>query len=125
MRGFAAWFLSAAILLLLGALLASALSMGERELAWLSSAISFFAAAAAGHAVSGGRGRGRLGAALITALAITILLLTVGFLIKAGNLDPSAVLSVASFTITGALSGALLSGTGKKTRRKSGLLRKA
>ena len=117
MRGFAAWFLSAAILLLLGALLASALSMGERELAWLSSAISFFAAAAAGHAVSGGRGRGRLGAALITALAITILLLTVGCFIQGKDMDPSAILSLVSFTFSGCLVGAFLLSHTKRKRK--------
>ena len=121
----AAWIISAAALVLLGAVLLRILRGGEDSLAYVSSAVSFLTAFAAGMAAARINGGKRFAVGLISGFAICILLLTVGFLIRAGSLDPSAVLSVASFTITGALSGALLSGTGKKTRRKSGLLRKA
>ena len=52
-------------------------------------------------------------------LLLCILLLTVGFLIRGRGLDASAVLSVASFTVAGALSGALLVRSGKRRHRKT------
>ena len=121
----AAWAISAAALILLGAVLLRILHGGEESLAYMSAAVSFLSAFAAGVAAARKNGGKRLAAGLISGFALCILLLTVGFLIKADNLDPSAVLSVASFTITGALSGALLFGMGKKTRRKASPLHRA
>lgn len=103
-----AWGLSAGILLCLTALAAGITKAGETTLAYCSSALSFLTAAAAGLAAARQRKAGGLVTALIAATAIVILLLTLGFLIKGGQLDPSAVLSVVSFTYAGCLVGACL-----------------
>ena len=115
----AAWAISAAVLVLLGALLLRLLHAGEETLAYVSAAVSFLAAFAAGRAAASKSGGARLSVGLISGVALCILLLTVGFLISGSNLDASAVLSVASFTLAGALSGALLSRSGKNRRRKT------
>ena len=110
LRAAAAWLLCALILLALGALLANALSFGEKQIAYLSSAISFFAATAAGAAAAGQRRKGRFGAALFAATALVILLLSIGFVIRGEELDPSAVLSLASFSYAGCLFGSFVFG---------------
>ena len=116
----AAWAVSAAALVLLGAILLRILHAGEEALAYVSSAVSFLAAFAAGLAAASKTGGARLAAGLISGFALCILLLTLGFLIKGESLDASAVLSVASFTVAGALSGALLYRSGRSGRRKTG-----
>ena len=115
----AAWGISAAALVLVGALLLRLLHAGEETLAYVSAAVSFLSAFAAGHAAASKKGGGRLAAGLISGAALCILLLTVGFLISGSSLDASAVLSVASFTAAGALSGALLVRSGKRRQRKT------
>lgn len=118
-RAAAAWAISAALLVLLGALLLSLLHAGEEALAYVSAAVSFFAAFAAGLSAARTGAASRFAVGMISGGALCILLLTLGFLIHGGDLDASAVLSVASFTVAGALSGALLSALGGKKRRKN------
>ena len=124
LRATLAWTISAAVLVLLGASLLCLLRAGEESLAYVSAAVSFFAAFAAGHAAGKGGGS-RLFSGLICGFALCILLLTLGFLIKGGALDASAVLSVTSFTIAGALSGAVLCRSGKKKRRRAAFAQRA
>ena len=99
------WVIGAAVLLLCAALIANAVGFGERGLGYLSSAISFFAAVAAG--VSGARKQSvaRLPVALITATVLVIALLTIGFLIRGEEMDSSAILSIVSFTYAGVIAG--------------------
>lgn len=104
----AAWAFSAGILLCMAALAADISKVGETSLAYFSSALSFLTAAAAGLAAARHRKAGGLVTALASSTTIVILLLTLGFLIRGEKLDPSAVLSVVSFTYAGCLFGACL-----------------
>ena len=124
LRAALAWTISAALLVLFGALLLSLLHAGEESLAYVSAGVSFLAALAAGLAAGKGGGS-RLLTGLICGFALCVLLLTAGFLIKGGSLDASAVLSVTSFTIAGAVSGALLHCSRKKKRRHTAFMQHA
>lgn len=104
----AAWFLSACLLLCLTTLIANLTQMGEQGIGYLSSLCSFLCAAAAGIAAARRSGTSRFLTALLTATALVILLLTVGFLAEGQKLDPSSVLSVVSFSYAGALLGSIL-----------------
>ena len=107
-RALIAWGLSAAILLVLAALIANAAKMGEQGIAYLSSGISFLSAAAAGRAAAESKKSNSLGIALITATALVIFLLTAGFLIRGEDMAPSSVLSLVSFGFAGVLFGSLI-----------------
>ena len=104
----AAWGLSAGILLCLAAAMAGLTNAGETALGYYSSALSFLTAAAAGAAAARRRQTGGILTAFAAATAIIILLLTIGFMIKGEHMDPSAVLSVVSFTCAGCLVGSCL-----------------
>lgn len=59
---------------------------------------------------------------LVLALSLLILLLTLGFLIGDKQLEPSGVLSVVTFTISGVLFGSVVMGKirpGRKKQRKT------
>ena len=111
-----AWLLSACILLAVTTLAANLAGLGEQGLGYLSSLNSFLCAVAAGAAAVKRSRASRLLTALLTGTGLVILLLTAGFLVKGETLDPSAVLSVVSFTYAGALLGAAL---GPKAGRPS------
>ena len=113
-----AWIISAMTFLLLASILLNMFKAGERSLAYVSSAISFLSAVCAGLAAVKQRMGGGLPCVLISAAAITTALLTVGFMIKGNQLDPSAVLSVISFTFAGCIAGAMVKGGHKKGRKK-------
>lgn len=111
----AAWALSALVLLCIASLILSKLSLGERAIGYVSSALSFFTAAFAGMEL----GREKAGAviypAMLTAAVLVTALLTIGFIVEGSDLQSSGVLSVVSFTFTGCLFGAVLAG-GKKSK---------
>ena len=111
----AAWALSALVLLCIASLVLSKLSLGERAIGYVSSALSFLTAAFAGMEL----GRGKAGAviypAMLTAAVLVTALLTIGFIVEGSDLQSSGVLSVVSFTFTGCLFGAVLAG-GKKPK---------
>lgn len=114
------WILTAAVLLFPATAILSARGAGVQTMAYVSAGISFFAALAAGAAAGKSRGRGALLTAAVTALALIVCLLTIGFLIRGSAPDPSGVLSVASFTLAGCAVGAVFfSKTGKKTKRRT------
>ena len=75
---------------------------------YLSSGISFLCAAAAGSAAAKKSRTKSLLTALLTSTALVISLLTVGFLIKGREMDPSSILSVVSFTYAGVIFGMLV-----------------
>lgn len=114
----AAWLLSAVLLLTISTILANSANFGEQALGYLSSANSFLCAAVAGHFAAKKSKAGRLSVALITGTALCILLLTVGFLAKGEEMDPSSVLSVVSFTYAGVLTGVFLIPKSGKTNGK-------
>jgi len=120
-----AWVLAALILSIISALIIGRSNTGSRMLAYFSSAISFLAAAAAGVAASRSRGKGRLISGLISATVLSVLLLTLGFLINSSLLSADGVLSVVMFTYAGALAGSVFCPEKSKiSRHKQGVKRK-
>ena len=113
-RAVLSWLLAAVLCLLLAALLVEKGLVPYMAIGYLGSAMSFITAvfAAAGM---GGSAKGGLLSALAVSLCLVILLLTVGFLISNGALDPAGILSVSTFTIAGFLCGNLL--FDRKSRR--------
>ena len=107
LRALAVWLITALLFLLFSSLFLSSSGASSSSLGYLSSAISFLSALAAGIACR--RANKNLGfpAAAAVALFLLIVLLSVGFLASDRPLDPSGVLSVASFTLAGVLVGAL------------------
>ena len=111
------WLMSALVLLGLSALLANLLRFGEREIAYVSSGLSFLTAASAGFYAARRKRKGVFAAAVLTATALVILLLTVGFLIRGEQLSPASILSLVSFTYAGCIFGSCVlfhPGTGRR-----------
>lgn len=102
------WFITGAITAIISTLIISRLNMGEGSLGYISSALSFIAAAAAGFAAMRKRKKAAIITGLLCALAIIITALTLGLSISGGEPSPGAVLSVVSFTLCGALFGSVL-----------------
>ena len=99
------WLVGAVFLLLVTTLIANTAVIGEFWLGYMSSAISFFAAVAAGISAARKQSASRLPAALIAATALVIVLLTIGFLIRGEGMNASAILSIVSFTYAGVITG--------------------
>ena len=119
LRVAAAWLLCALILLPAAAFVLNASGATERALSMTSSAISFLAAVGAGIAAAKKRRTGAVYTALLSAAVLVTALLTVGFLIAGEKLDPSAVLSLVSFSFAGCLFGAVVLCNPAKKNRKS------
>lgn len=113
-RAAAAWIISAAILCLLISALVYRFGSGERTLGYLSSLVSFIAAVFAGASAARCRTEGQLLTGVASAFTITLLLLTAGYLIGGKSMDPSGILSVVSFSFSGAMAGSVLFGKRKK-----------
>ena len=99
------WLVGAVLLLFLTTLIANTAGIGELGLGYMSSAVSFFAAVAAGISAARKQSASRLPAALIAATALVIVLLTIGFLIRGEGMNASAILSIVSFTYAGVITG--------------------
>ena len=117
------WLFSACTLLALFAFAANRIGIGERGLAYGSSLISFLSAVAAGLTATAKDRSVRLIGAFVAASALVILLLTLGFLIEGKEMNPSAIISVVSFTYAGMLLGVFLlperrSNTGKRRSKR-------
>ena len=115
LRAITFWVIVAAALLLCASTL---LSTGAVELAstgYISSAVSFISAVAAGYASADSEKGTRLLSGLLYGLIISGLLLLIGFIIR-GSLNRDAVLSCLCFTISGCLFGAFIH---KRKKRRS------
>ena len=125
LRAILVWGGSAILLLTLTSLILAKASAGSEILGYCSSAISFVCAAAAGFSATQQRRDMPLWQGALIAIILVILLLTLGFLVKGKDLNPSGIMSVVSFTFAGALLGTLASrkGRGKKRKRGRGLRR--
>lgn len=119
LRSILAWMATAVILLILSAFILARIGVGSAVLGYVSSAISFLAAFAAGITFGRERRNGFLIRALAAALILVVLLFTAGYLIGDKEISPSAVLSVVTFTFSGAAAGAFLSGVRRHARQKS------
>ena len=114
-RALLRWSTAALVLLVVASLALTGSGTGSELLGYVSSSISFLAALAAGTAVEHGE-KGALPRSLLVAGALIVALLTAGVLIGRAGVDASGVLSVVTFTISGAMIGALLSGNVRKRR---------
>ena len=113
----AVWLMTAVILLLLSAGIISAMNLSASSVAYFSAGLSFFSSfAAAFSACTGKEGRWKCG--LLIGLVLTVLLLMLGFIVEGRDLSADGVLSVVSFTMTGALAGGLFAPAGKGTWTK-------
>ena len=115
------WVIVAAILLPFAALLAQVLQVGENTLAYISSFLSFAAAIFAGAKAMHIRKKGAVGTAFVTGVCIIIIALTLGFIIAGDRFDAAGILSLVTFTLSGALVGAVFFPGQKKQRRKKQL----
>ncbi len=118
LRAAVVWCICAAALLLPAAAVLSFRATTVQSLAYVSASVSFLAAFAAGVTVGKGRQRAAFPCAILTALILIALLLTVGFLIRGSAPEPAGVLSVVSFTLAGCVTGALLFSASGKTRNR-------
>ena len=118
LRAVSAWMICACVLVFLAAMAANAFRLGERGLGYLSSAVSFLAAAAAGIFSDRARNTSRFAVSLISATTLVIILLTVGYLVRGEEMNSSAVLSIVSFTYAGVPAGVFLQPSGKGNGRK-------
>ncbi len=119
LKAAAAWTVAALVLLLAASLLVSKSGMGEGSVGYVSSAVSFLSALAAGAAAARSR-RGGLATGLMAAAALTLALLTVGFIIEGPAIEASGILSVVTFSFSGALVGSVfLSGRGRTKKKRS------
>lgn len=127
LTAFTAWLITSALLLVISSACVSLSGMGEEGLGYINSALSFLAALAAGAAAIRARKKGALYTGLVAGVTITIISLTLGYIISGRDIAPDGVLSVATFTLSGALLGSVLfSGrAGKAPNRHQGKSRGA
>ena len=111
----AVWLITAIPLLLICAAVMTFTGGGERVLAYLSSAISFLTAlAAALAAVRCSQNKWFISALMCSAL-VSLVLLSLGFVIGKQGISPDGILSVVMFTFSGGLIGGFF-GAGNQKR---------
>lgn len=113
----AVWLTAAAILLLLSAGIISAMNLSSSSVVYFSAGVSFLSAFAASFAASAGKS-GKLKYGLLTGLVLTVLLIMLGFIVEGRELSADGVLSVVSFTMTGALAGGIFAPARRSGRAK-------
>lgn len=112
------WFISAIILLPLAALAAELTRCSEAGLAYISSSTIFLTSLAAGAKAIRTRKKSAVITAIISALSIIIITLTLGFVIAGDKLEPDGILSLVTFTFSGALVGSVFfAGSNRKSKR--------
>ena len=110
--------LAAMLLLLAGAGIISAMNLSAASVAYFSAGVSFLSAFAAAYSACAGKD-GRWKCGLLIGLVLTILLLMLGFIVEGRELSADGVLSVVSFTMTGALAGGICFGkAGSRCRKR-------
>lgn len=115
------WFISALILLPIAALTAQLTQCSEAGLAYISSAASFLTALAAGAKAIRTRKKSAVLTAIISALSIIIIALTLGFVIAGDKLQADGILSLVTFTFSGALVGSVFfAGNKSNVKRRAG-----
>jgi len=101
------WLISSLLLLLIATVVLSEIGCSEQSLGYASSLITFLSAFAAGVSAVKKRKTGLIYTALLTATVLVTALLTLGFIIDGPALEPSAILSIISFTFSGCLTAAV------------------
>ena len=117
-----AWLVTAAALLPLFSFFLDRFSATERTLGFVSSALIFFTACAAGKRAAGGLMRSPLLCGVLCAASLVLPLLLCGFLIDRSSFSSDSILSLVSMSFAGALFGSvILGGHGKPMRRHTRL----
>lgn len=111
------WLMAAMLLLLAGAGIISAMNLSSSSVAYFSAGVSFLSAFAAAYSACAGKD-GRWKCGLLIGLVLTILLLMLGFIVEGRELSADGVLSVVSFTMTGALAGGIFAPASRRNRGK-------
>ena len=112
------WLMSALLLLIISSIILNEAGCSEKSLGYVSSLISFLSALAAGIAAGRKRKAGTLYTALLTASVLVTALLTIGFLISGPSIEPSAVMSLISFSFTGCMVGVVFFSNPVQKRKK-------
>lgn len=113
------WTVCALVMLPMFALAAHIFLWSERSLAYACSAINFLAAVFAGAKAMSVRKKNAVLTALVAGVCIIITLFTIAFLSAGDAMKVDGILSVVSFTLAGALVGAVFFPLDrKKTFRK-------
>ena len=112
LRGAAVWLAALLLLTVLTALLTEKFRVTERTTVYLSSALTFLSSAAAGNMLR--RNDEKITFCILLSFVLIVLALSVGFLWDSSRIDPGGILSVASFTLCGALTGYVLNMPKKK-----------
>ncbi len=107
-RALLVYALTAFLLLVLASFFLARSNVGSHVLGYVSSGISFLSAFLSSRLLLRAQKTGSLAPAMLFAVLLVILLLTIGFLAGDRKMDPSGVLSVVSFTFAGvSLAGVL------------------
>lgn len=117
LRAIAAWLIVALPLLFIAAFIAKRAALDTRGMAYLSAALSFAAAAAAGLFAARSWQGARLTCGVFCGGCITVILLMLGFIISGNDMPSEGVLSVASFSLTGCVFGSVISRRGGRRKK--------
>lgn len=117
-RTWLAWLTTAAVLLLLFSFLLSRSNSSERVLFYFSSGLAFLTACCASAYAGRKSTLAPLLSGLLSAVVILVPLLLLGFVLDGSRFSHPALLSLISFTLSGALLGSVFFGAGNKGGRK-------
>ena len=116
LRGLISWLISVLILLTIATIIVSKCDISTASIGYISSGLSFLTAFSAGMFALKGNKSGLLVKGMILSSALTIFLLTIGFIIKGDSMNSAGILSVVSFTFSGCLLGCVMSSFFKETK---------
>lgn len=110
--GVAVWSISLALLSLSASLIAAGIVINEKQLNFIGSAVTFFSSLTAGVSLRGKEVK--IIYCIMLSSLITVIALSVGFLLDSSKIETGGILSVASFTFSGTLCGYILKVQKKK-----------
>lgn len=102
-----AWLVCGTALSMLAAIIVCATPVPGEAMGYISSTLSFLAAFAAGARAMRQRRKRAVFTGLAVGLMLVILALTLGYIVSTDGLKADGILSVASFTLSGALAGSV------------------
>lgn len=108
LTGCISWTVSALVLSLLTALIMSLTDIPESAVGYICSALSFVAAFIAGLFAMRNVEKGAMLLGLFVGMTVTVVALTLGFLLSDTAPEPDGVLSVVTFSLSGALAGSVM-----------------
>ena len=115
---FLAWLGAAALLLLVAAAVITLLDLKASGFKVFGAAIGLLSAAAAGYSARRHSQNPAVQTALLTAGALIIFLLTLGFLVSQERMNAGGILTVAAATLLGSFLGAIISRKKKKLQKR-------